>query len=273
MLGFACGQFACFKLFWPLALAQRALAAIIFHALRRLGGVVLFRSSRPSPSWGFPFWPSGLTVRRSRPPTAAAELRALVQHRNPLYSRSCFFNRHSVSQALFSAWFAVSPGFAFGRFACFKPFWPLAFAQQALPAIIFHALRRLGGVVLFRGSRPSPSWGFPFWPSGLTIRRSRPPTAAAELRALVPRRNRFIWPMLIQTAFSFSGVIQRLVCRLSGLRLRAVCLFQVFLTSGPCTASATSYHFSCAASPRPRWPPQTAPLMAGQTAPGRTVGL
>ena len=24
---------------------------------------------------------------------------------------------------------------------------------------------------------------------------------------------------------------------------------------------------------RPRWPPQTAPLMAGQTAPGRTVGL
>ena len=23
----------------------------------------------------------------------------------------------------------------------------------------------------------------------------------------------------------------------------------------------------------PRWPPQTAPLMAGQTAPGRTVGL
>ncbi len=82
MLGFACGQFACFKLFWPLALAQRALAAIIFHALRRLGGVVLFRSSRPSPSWGFPFWPSGLTVRRSRPPTAAAELRALVPRRN-----------------------------------------------------------------------------------------------------------------------------------------------------------------------------------------------
>ena len=24
---------------------------------------------------------------------------------------------------------------------------------------------------------------------------------------------------------------------------------------------------------KPRWPPQTAPLMAGQTAPGRTVGL
>ena len=77
----------------------------------------------------------------------------------------------------------MSPGFACGPLACFKPFWPLALSQQARPAIIFHALRRLGGAVLFRSSRPSPSWGYPFWPSGLTVRRSRPPTAAAELRA------------------------------------------------------------------------------------------
>ena len=56
--------------------------------------------------------------------------------------------------------------------------------QQALPAIIFAALRRFLGAVLFLGPRPSSRLGAPFWPSGLTVRRSRPPTAAAELRAL-----------------------------------------------------------------------------------------
>ena len=36
-------------------------------ALRRLRGVVLFRSLRPSSIWGFPFWLLGLTVQSSRP--------------------------------------------------------------------------------------------------------------------------------------------------------------------------------------------------------------
>ena len=80
--------------------------------------------------------------------------------------------------------FCRVPGFAFGRCASFKPFWPLALVQQALPAIILAALRRSRGPALFPGPHPSLSLGAPFWPSGLTIRRSRPPTAAAELRAL-----------------------------------------------------------------------------------------
>ena len=41
-----------------------------------------------------------------------------------------------------------------------KPFWPLAVVQQASPAIIFQAVRRLRGTLLFRGLRPSSSWGF-----------------------------------------------------------------------------------------------------------------
>ena len=52
---------------------------------------MLFRSLCPSLKWGYPFWPSGLTVRRSRPPTASAELRALEgrympikKHRTPM---------------------------------------------------------------------------------------------------------------------------------------------------------------------------------------------
>ena len=56
--------------------------------------------------------------------------------------------------------------------------------------------------------------------------------------------------MLFQPAFSFSGVIQRLVCRVSGLRLRAACLFQAFLASSACAACATSYHFASIAPPR-----------------------
>ncbi|MFN7042261.1 MAG: DUF1010 domain-containing protein [Acidovorax temperans] len=57
--------------------------------------------------------------------------------------------------------------------------------------------------------------------------------------------------MFIQTAFSFSSAVQRLVCRFFGLRLLALRWFVVFLASGPCAASASSYRF-CSAVP-PRW--------------------
>ena len=70
------------------------------------------------------------------------------------------------------------------RCASFKPFWHLALASQAPVAIVLEGPRRFRGAVLFRGPRPSSMLGAPFWPSGLTVRRSRPPSAAAELRAL-----------------------------------------------------------------------------------------
>ncbi|WP_288482746.1 DUF1010 domain-containing protein [uncultured Acidovorax sp.] len=56
--------------------------------------------------------------------------------------------------------------------------------------------------------------------------------------------------MLIQTAFNFSSVIQRWVCRFSGLRLLALRWLLVFLASSPCAASASSYFFRSAAQPR-----------------------
>jgi len=87
----------------------------------------------------------------------------------------------------------------------------------------------------------------------LTIRRSRPPTAAVELRALVPQRNRNIEGHAFQTAFSFSGVIQRLACRFSGLRLHSLRRFSVFLATGLCVASVSSYHSSSVAPPRWRF--------------------
>ena len=56
----------------------------------------------------------------------------------------------------------------------FKFFWPLALAQQAPPAIIFQAVRRLRCAVLFRGLRPSSIQQFLFWLLGLTVQSSRP---------------------------------------------------------------------------------------------------
>ena len=85
-----------------------------------------------------------------------------------LYSPAFIFS------SVYSLGFYRVPGFALGRCAVFKPFWPLALAQQAPPAIILQASRRFRGAVLFRGLRPSSSWGFPFWRLGLTVQSSRP---------------------------------------------------------------------------------------------------
>ena len=114
------------------------------------------------------------------------------------------------------------------------PFWPPALAQQAPPAIILAALRRFRGAALFHGPRPSSSQGAPFWPSGLTVRRSRPPTAAAELRALVPSYSRFMQAAIYSSASHVSKA------------------FQAFLAASACQSSATSYP-SCSAAPLP-WP-------------------
>ena len=113
----------------------------------------------------------------------AAYFRSLV----PSYSALCrpaFIPTVRLYQRFLLWGFGAAPGFACILCAGFKSFWPPALVQQALPAIIFAALRRFLGAVLFLGPRPSSRLGAPFWPSGLTVRRSRPPTAAAELRAL-----------------------------------------------------------------------------------------
>ena len=74
---------------------------------------------------------------------------------------------------------------------------------------------------------------------------------ASYFRSLAPLKFSFISPMLLQTAISFSSVVQRWVCRFSGLRLLAFRRFPVFLASSTCVASASSYYF-CSAAP-PRW--------------------
>ena len=101
------------------------------------------------------------------------------------------------------------------RCASFKPFWHLALASQAPVAIVLEGPRRFRGAVLFRGPRPSSMLGAPFWPSGLTVRRSRPPSAAAELRAfdlraLIARTRPLEWPGA-PPARASAGVVRRRV--------------------------------------------------------------
>ena len=115
----------------------------------------------------------------------------------------------------------------------FKPFWPPALLQQALPAIILAALRRFHGPALFRGLRPCPSPGAPFWPSGLTRRSSRP-AYGGRLTLFVSPITRFMRAATCSSAPPCSKG------------------FQAFLASSACAASATSYP-SCSAAPLP-WP-------------------
>ena len=84
------------------------------------------------------------------------------------------FSRAVTFSSIYPLGFCRVPGFALGCCAGFKPFWPLALAQQALVAIILQVLRRFRGAALFRSVRPSSTWGFPFWPMGLTVQSSRP---------------------------------------------------------------------------------------------------
>ena len=55
----------------------------------------------------------------------AAYFRSLAPLKTNLFC-PCLFKRHSISQALCSAWFVVSLGFACWRCVIFQFFWPLA---------------------------------------------------------------------------------------------------------------------------------------------------
>ena len=85
-----------------------------------------------------------------------------------------FYSSAFTFSSVYSLGFWFLAGLRLGALRQFKPFWPLALVQQAPPAIIFQAVRRLRGALLFRGLRPSSIWGFPFWLLGLTGQSSRP---------------------------------------------------------------------------------------------------
>ncbi len=76
----------------------------------------------------FRFCVLGLTRRSSRPAFGGRLTFIVSTTETQLYSIPCLLKRHSVSQALFSAGFAVFPGFACWRFVIFQSFGPPALA-------------------------------------------------------------------------------------------------------------------------------------------------
>ena len=163
---------------------------------------------------------SSLTIRRSRPPTAASELRALVPSPVPC--------AHPPVPAL-----RPVP-------KAFKPFGPPALASQAPPAIILAVLRRFRGPAVFLGLRPCPRLGAPFWPSGLTLRSSGPAFCGPLTLAVSPFIFRFMQASVYPSTLPFSQVSPLGFWRCAGLRLHSPRKFQAFLASSPCVASATS---------------------------------
>ena len=115
--------------------------------------------------------------------------------------------------------FGLCSGFACVGCASFKPFWPLAFVQQALAAMFF-VVRGLCG-------------HFRFCALGLTRRSSRP--------AYCGRLILFVSPI---TRFMRAATYSSTRPCSKG--------FQAFLASSTCAASATSYP-SCSAASLP-WP-------------------
>ena len=124
--------------------------------------------------------------------------------------------------------------------------------QQALPAIIFAALRRFRGAALFHGPRTSSRLGAPFWPSGLTLRSSGLAFSQPLTLAVSPLIFLFMQAYIHSSASPLSKVSPLGFWRFAGLRLRSLGRFQAFWSSGACVASAASYH-SCSAAPLP-WP-------------------
>ena len=148
-------------------------AAIILAALHRFRGAAHFRGSRASSSPGAPFWPSGLTLQSS----GLAYGQPLTLAVSPFifrFMQASIYSSASPFSSVFPLGFWPCGGLRLGLVRFFKPFRPLALAQQALVAIILQVLRRFRGAALFRSVRPSSTWGFPFWPMGLTVQSSRP---------------------------------------------------------------------------------------------------
>ena len=152
---------------------RQALPATIFAALRRSRGPALFHGLRPCPSPCAPFWPSGLTRRSSRP-AYGGRLTLAVSPFMFRFMQARIYSSASPFSSVFPLGFWPCGGLRLGLVRFFKPFRPLALAQQALVAIILQVLRRFRGAALFRSVRPSSTWGFPFWPMGLTVQSSRP---------------------------------------------------------------------------------------------------
>ena len=144
-------------------------------------------SSSASPPWRTAFSWFALVVNLGLPVLASVANRAVkpTRLRRAAYFRSLACEKPAILKPMFySPAFSFSSVYSLGFWFLaglrllvlrqFKSFWPLALVQQARVAIIFQAVRRLRGALLFRGLGSSSTWVLPFSLVGLTVQSSRP---------------------------------------------------------------------------------------------------
>ena len=120
-----------------------------------------------------------LTLRSTRRATAGfarfrTRVNSNVSRLETRFIQAMFYSPAFTFSSGYLLGFSRVPGFALGCCASFKRFWPLALVQQARVAIIFQAVRRLRGALLFHGFRPSSIQKFLFLLLWLTVQSSRP---------------------------------------------------------------------------------------------------
>ena len=117
---------------------------------------------------------ASVLTRRSSRPACCGRLTLFVSRLETAILKPMFYSPAFTFSSVIRWVFAVCRASPLGAAPVSSLFWPLALVQQALPAIILQALRRLRGAVLFRSLLPSSIWGFPCWILGLTVQSSRP---------------------------------------------------------------------------------------------------
>ena len=153
------------------------------------------------------------------------------------------YSSASPFSSVFPLGFWPCGGLRLGLVRFFKPFRPLALAQQALVAIILQVLRRFRGAALFHGPRTSSRLGAPFWPSGLTLRSSGLAFSQPLTLAVSRLETRFIQAHVLFTGIHLLKHLSAGFLPCAGLRLGALRQFQALLASSARPACASSFCF------------------------------
>ena len=187
--------------------------------LCRLGGAALFRSSRPSPNSGYPFWLLALTFRSSRPafcgrltsPVSLRKTRFIQPHVlfTGVYLLKRLFVGFGVSRR--ASPFGTAPVLSFFASSAPPP-WRSAFSR-------FTPVVNLGLPVLVSGSNRAVK--------PTRLRR------AAYFRSLACEKPALFSPMFYSPAFIFSSGYLLGFCRVPGFAFWRCASFKLFWHLAP----------------------------------------
>ena len=129
---------------------------MVLLVLRSLGGAVPFRSSRPSPNHGYPFWLLVLTFRSSRPAYGGRLTSPVSLSRIRLpTSRPMVALPAVIHSQVLPLVFGRSAGLRLLAGSVFKAFLAFTVRPHSVSSSAFHSIRRLAGVVFHPAANPA----------------------------------------------------------------------------------------------------------------------